>query len=62
MKSRSIIIAFGFFFAVIFLVMTCLIKDMKLKILYFALLFLAGIGIGGPSSLIGGAVSSDLVF
>jgi len=59
-KSRSISICFGFFFAVIFLILTFLIKSIQVKSLYFILLFLAGVGIGGPASLIGGAVASDL--
>jgi len=57
---RSITIAFGFFFAVIFLIFTYLVKSIQTKSIYFTLLFLAGMGIGGPASLIGGAVSSDL--
>ena len=54
-------ISFGFFFAVIFLVFTFLVKGLKLKTLYFILLLLAGMGIGGPASMIGGAVASDIV-
>jgi len=59
-KSKSITIAFGFFFAVVFLLCTYLVRSIQAKSVYFTLLFLAGMGIGGPASLIGGAVSSDL--
>ena len=44
------------FFAVSF------IKDTKYQTLLMILLFVGGILIGGPSSIIGGALSSDLVF
>ena len=54
-------ISFGFFFAAIFLSLTYVINHLKLKALYFVLLFFAGMGLGGPTSLIGGAVSCDMV-
>ena len=53
---------FGFFFAVVFLVTTFLIKGRDYDGLYFIVLLAAGFGLGAPSSLIGGAVSADLVY
>lgn len=51
----------GFYFAVIFLVLTFLVKNQDAEWLYFILLLAAGFGIGGPNSLIGSAVSADIV-
>jgi hypothetical protein len=56
-----VVISFGFFFSVVFLISVYLIEGSQTKTFYFLLLLAAGMGMGGANSLIGGTVSSELV-
>jgi len=59
-KSRPLAITFGFFFSVVFLSITSITPPHVNKHVFLVFFFLTGFGLGGPASLISGAVSSDL--
>jgi len=59
-KSRPIAITFGFFFSVVFLAITSITPPHVNKHVFLVFFFLTGFGLGGPGSLISGAVASDL--
>lgn len=59
-KSRPIAITFGFFYAVLFLAFISVTPAHANQDLFWSFFFMAGVGLGGPASLISGAVSSDL--